>query len=73
MDVHAYSPETIDHDGWLESTSLYAEDGKTKVFSSEVNLFGEVEILSEEDVLFFGIDYSEEDDGGLRGYSGLNS
>jgi len=71
MDVHAYSPETIDHDGWLESTSLYAEDGKTKVFSSEVNLFGEVEIFSDEDVLFFGADYSKSDDSGLSAYTGL--
>jgi len=73
MDVHAFSPETIDHDGWLESASLYAEDSKTKVFSSEVNLFGEVEIFDEEDVLFFGADYSKSKDTGLSAWSALNS
>ena len=48
---------------------LYFTDGSGDAYSGEVNLFGDVELMGRKHTLFFGADYSRDENGRLVGFN----
>jgi len=70
--AQAFSNELADSNGNLNFASIYANDLEDKVFSGEVNLFGDVEAFGQDHTLFFGVDYSQKKATGIETFTGFD-